>query len=298
MTDHLLVLGHGYSSAATLDGLDRSFRVSVTARAPEKIALHRSRGLDVVPFDGTSPSAEVDALLGRITHLLITAAPDANGDPLLRQHRTGLEASRTLRWIGYLSTVGVYGNAAGGWVDETTPPTANSERARQRTASETAWLELGRKTGASVQIFRLGGIYGPGRNALLDVLAGTARRIIKPGQVFNRIHVEDIGGMVRAGMAHPDAGPIFNVVDGNPSGPQDMVAYAAELLQKPAPPEVLFEEANLSPMGRSFYAENRRVSNVRTLQSLGYRLRYPTYREGLQALVAARDFEREPPLDA
>ena len=295
---HLLVLGHGYSSAATLEGLDPAFRVTVTARSPAKIAALAAGGLEVIGYDGLAPAPALAEALRRATHLLITAAPDARGDPLLQRHRADVLASTTLRWIGYLSTVGVYGDTGGAWIDETTAPNNASERARARIAAEGDWRAVGAAIGAAVQLFRLGGIYGPGRNALIDVAGGHARRIVKPGQVFNRIHVADIGGMVRAGMARPLAGPVLNVVDGNPSSPQEVVEEAARLLGVAPPPEVPFERANLSPMGRSFYSENRRVSNAATLAALGFTPLYPTYREGLAALHTARDWERAPPMDA
>jgi nucleoside-diphosphate-sugar epimerase len=192
-----------------------------------------------------------------------------------------------LRWIGYLSTVGVYGNVHSAWVDENTPSSPVNERSRHRIAAEEQWLELGRSAAFSVQIFRLAGIYGPGRNALQKVADGTARRLIKPGQVFNRIHTADIAQVLMASIERPNPNAIYNVADDEPSPPQDVIAYAAHLLGLQPPPEVPFVEADLSPMARSFYQDNKRVQNTRIRNELGVRLNFPTYREGLEALHAA-----------
>jgi nucleoside-diphosphate-sugar epimerase len=198
--------------------------------------------------------------------------------------------AESVRWVGYLSTIGVYGDAGGAWIDEDTPARPGSARASRRIEAEAAWLDFGKRTGKRVQIFRLGGIYGPGRSAFDDLRAGSARRIIKPGQVFNRIHVGDIANVLVAAVGGRGRHSIYNVVDDEPGPPQDVVAYAAGLLGVPAPPEIPFEKAELSPMGRSFYSENRRVRNARLKEDLGVRLAYPSYREGLAAI---RDAERE-----
>uniref|UniRef100_UPI0021C8CEDC NAD-dependent epimerase/dehydratase family protein n=1 Tax=Microvirga sp. Mcv34 TaxID=2926016 RepID=UPI0021C8CEDC len=190
-----------------------------------------------------------------------------------------------LRWIGYLSTVGVYGNADGDWVDETTPPNPASTRSRQRITAEREWLALGESASFAVQIFRLAGIYGPGRNALVKVADGTARRIVKPDQVFNRIHTADIAQVLMASIEHPSRNAVYNVADDEPGPPQDVIAYAAELLGREPPPEVPFDKADQTPMARAFYADNKRVRNTRIKTDLGVALRYPTYREGLKALL-------------
>ena len=216
------------------------------------------------------------------------------------QFRPGLRAIRccatiapeiarlpTLDWVGYLSTVGVYGNSAGAVVDESAQPHPNNERTRARVVAESAWLALGEEMGRPAQVFRLAGIYGPGRSALDKLRAGTARRIVKPGQVFNRIHVEDIASVLEASIARPRAGAIYNVADDEPAPPEDVVAYAAELLAIEPPPEVPFEEADLTPMARSFYGDSRRVSNALIKSELGVRLAYPNYRQGLKALADA-----------
>lgn len=192
-----------------------------------------------------------------------------------------------LRWIGYLSTVGVYGDAKGGWVDEDSPLAPTSPRSVQRMQAEKAWIELGRLGEKPVAVFRLSGIYGPGRSAIDNLKEGTARRIIKPGQVFNRIHVDDIAATLLAAIAHPDAGGIFNVTDDEPAPPQDVIAFAARLLGVPPPPEIAYQDAELSPMARSFYSDNKRVNNTRIKSDIGVRLAYPTFREGIAAIAAS-----------
>jgi nucleoside-diphosphate-sugar epimerase len=220
-----------------------------------------------------------------VTHILVSVPPDVLGDPVLRCCSEALIArAPELAWVGYLSTTGVYGDHGGGWVDEDTPRAPLSARARARAAAEDGWLALHCDHGLPVQVFRLAGIYGPGRNQIEAVLNGTARRIVKRNQVFSRIHVADIVGVLEASMAKPDPGRIYNVADDEPAAPEDVVAFAAELVGRPAPPETAFENATLSPMARSFYGESKRVSNRRIKQELGYRLRFPTYREGLRAL--------------
>jgi nucleoside-diphosphate-sugar epimerase len=192
-----------------------------------------------------------------------------------------------LRWIGYLSTTGVYGDRAGGWVDEEAPLIPTGERGRRRVAAEARWLDLVRRHGSLVHIFRLAGIYGPGRNALDTVRAGRAQRIVKPGQIFSRIHVADIAQVLRASMAKPEPGAIYNVCDDDPAPPADVVAFACDLLGVPCPPPVPFDEAKLSQMALSFYADSKRVSNRRIKEELGVRLLYPSYRDGLAALLKA-----------
>ena len=250
-------------------------------------------------FDGERPGEGLDAALHRATHLLISIPPGheapagasagganaAPGDPVLRWYRNAIvHAAPQLRWIGYLSTVGVYGDRGGEWVDETSTPDPVSPRSRERVGAEDAWREIANERGVPLAILRLSGIYGPGRNTFRNLSRGTARRLVKPGQVFNRIHVGDIAGAL-ALLAERQLGGIFNVTDDEPAPPQDVVAAAAEIVGAPMPPEIAFEDADLSPMARSFYGENKRVSN-RAIKALGYRFQYPTYREGLAALQA------------
>lgn len=224
--------------------------------------------------------AEADAVLASVQ-------PAEDGDPALGPLRDALMAAPNLRWIGYLSTIGVYGDQGGAWIDEDTPPAPTNARTRQRVDIEEAWLELGRDSGKPVQIFRLSGIYGPGRNAITKLRSGTANRLIKPGQVFNRIHVDDIAGVLMASLAKPRQGAIYNVTDDEPGPPQDVITFAAELTGLEPPPEIPFEQAKLSPMAASFYGESKRVSNALVKRELGYAFRYPTYREALRALAAA-----------
>jgi nucleoside-diphosphate-sugar epimerase len=205
---------------------------------------------------------------------------------VLAHYREEIVGLGSLKWVGYLSTVGVYGDRKGRWVDESTSPKPNSERTEARVEAERAWLEFGEQTGMRVQVFRLAGIYGPGRSVFDKLNAGTARRIRKDGQVFSRIHVEDIANVLEASIAHPNGGAIYNVADDEPAAPDEVVAYAAKLIGVQPPPEIAFEEADLSPMARSFYEGSRRILNARIKSELGVRLRYPTYREGLASLLA------------
>ena len=221
-----------------------------------------------------------------VTHLLISIPPDEDGDIVLRYHSERIaELSSDIEWTGYLSTTGVYGNRDGGWVDEGSDLEPSTERGRRRVEAEKQWLALSERSGLRLAIFRLAGIYGPGRNQLVSVAAGTSRRIVKPGQVFSRIHVEDIASILETSIVRPNQRAIYNVCDDEAASPQDVVAYAAQLLGVDAPPEIAFEDAEMSPMGRSFYAESKRVSNERIKSELGVVLKYPTYREGLNALA-------------
>jgi nucleoside-diphosphate-sugar epimerase len=278
---HLLCFGFGFSARALATRLISSgWTVSATSRS--------AAGRDDVAAAGAKPWSfppPSEALDG-VTHVLVSAPPGEAGDPVLVAHgEEFVRRARQLEWVGYLSTTGVYGDRGGEKVDEDSPLEPTTERGRRRLQAEMAWLDLWRRYGVRVHIFRLAGIYGPGRNQLMSVLDGTARRIIKPGQVFSRIHVEDIAGVLQASIARPHPGRAYNVCDDEPCSPQDVVAFAARLLGRPIPPDIPFEEAELSPMARSFYAESKRVSNHRLKDELGYRLLYPTYREGLMALA-------------
>jgi nucleoside-diphosphate-sugar epimerase len=278
---HLLVFGLGYSATFIAQRLAPQMHpVAGTVRAA---GPQLDDGLTRVPFDGTRPSREVVAALGTATHMVVSIPPGEAGDPVLALHRHDLLSAPRLRWIGYLSTVGVYGDHGGAWVDEDTPCHPTQLRSKHRLAAEESWRALAGERSVPLAIFRLAGIYGPGRNALANLASGEARRIVKPGQVFNRIHVEDIAETVAAAALREVRG-IFNVADDEPAPPQDVVAFAAALMGVSPPPEVAFEEAGLSPMGRSFYAENKRVSNRRLKEALGVGLSHPTYREGLRAL--------------
>jgi nucleoside-diphosphate-sugar epimerase len=224
--------------------------------------------------------------LDRITHLLVSVPPDAAGDPVLAVHGEDIARIKGLRWLGYLSTTSVYGDHGGGWVDETAELAPSGDRGRRRVAAEAGWLELWHRRGVPVHIFRLAGIYGPGRSPFDALRAGTAKRIDKPGQVFSRIRVEDLAHVLAASISRPRPGAIYNVCDDDPAAPEAVVAHAAALLGMPAPPLVPFEAAELSPMARSFYDDNKRVSNRLIKSELGVTLRYPDYRAGLAAILA------------
>jgi len=274
----LLSIGHGYSAQALARLLvPQGWRIIATTRSAAKAEMLRSEGVEPMIWTGG------DLPLAEATHLLTSVAPDAAGDPVLAAQKNALLAAQHLRWVGYLSTVGVYGDHGGGWVDEETALTPSTTRGAQRVAAEAGWQELG----LPLHIFRLAGIYGPGRGPFEKVRDGTARLIIKPGQVFSRIHVEDIAQVLAASIARPNPGRVYNVCDDAPSPPEDVLAYAAELLGLPRPPEVPFDPANMTPMAASFYAENKRVRNDRIKTELGVRLRYPDFRAGLAAMLQA-----------
>jgi nucleoside-diphosphate-sugar epimerase len=282
----LVIIGLGYSAQAFVAQRGRAFsRVTGTVRGAEKAARLGAGRAEVLVFDGLGASP---ALVKRISEAdaVLISAPPGDTDPALTCLSDALRKAPRLGWIGYLSTVGVYGDHGGAWVDEDTPCRPESRRSIQRCAVERQWLAFGRDHGKAVHIFRLSGIYGPGRNALVKLRDGTARRLVKPGQVFNRIHVADIAGALAASIDRPDAGRIYNVTDDEPAPPQDVVAFAAHLIGMEPPPEVPFDPAALTPMAASFYGENKRVSNRRLKAELGYSFRFPTYREALTALAA------------
>ncbi|MGL4636452.1 MAG: SDR family oxidoreductase [Beijerinckiaceae bacterium] len=284
---NLFCFGLGFSAQALIANHRQRFAsISGTVRTGDKAKRLHAEGINAMLYSGGAASGILESALDSCTSLLVSAAPDEAGDPMLRHLSEPLMASEGLKTIVYLSTVGVYGDQQGRWVDETATLNPGSERARRRVQAEQAWLAFGQKKGVAIQIHRLAGIYGPGRNALEDMKDGSARRIIKDGQVFNRIHVADIAGAAMAGFENATVSGAFNVCDDAPGPPQDVVAFAAELLGMPVPPDTPFAEAKLSEMGRSFYAESKRCSNARLKAELGYALRYPTYREGLTALAA------------
>ncbi|MEO1422134.1 MAG: SDR family oxidoreductase [Pseudomonadota bacterium] len=271
----LLSIGHGYSARALACRLP-DWRIIGTTRSGDKAELLRSEGIEPLIW----PGSDLGPALADATHLLTSVAPDPDGDPVLRHHGSQIAAGG-FDWVGYLSTTGVYGDHDGGWVDETAPLNPATRRGQMRKMAEAAWAALD----LPLHIFRLAGIYGPDRGPFAKVRAGTARRIIKPGQVFSRIHVEDIASVLAASIARPDPGVAYNVCDDDPAPPQDVIAHAAELLGLPLPPAIPFEEAEMSPMARSFYAESKKVSNRRIKEELGITLRYPDYRTGLAALL-------------
>ena len=288
----LMCFGLGYTAehfiAAFGDGFDRIIgTVRGIERATDLNARFAGR-VEVLAFDGKSASAEAKKAAADADAALISVPQSETGDPVLAAFGEELARAPRLRAIVYLSTVGVYGDHAGAWVDETTAPRANSIRGQKRLAAENAWLEFGARSGAVVAILLLAGIYGPGRNALIQIARGEARRITKPGQVFNRIHVADIAQAIDAAFANASRG-VFNVADDEPSPPADPIVFAAQLLGREPPPEIAFTEAapSLSPMALSFWQDCRRVRNDKLKRELGVKLRFATYREGLRALFAA-----------
>ncbi|SLN10178.1 NAD dependent epimerase/dehydratase family protein [Aquimixticola soesokkakensis] len=283
MTQHLFSFGHGYSAQALAARLlPLGWHITGTTRSAQKALTLRETGITplILGRDDLAPA------LHKATHLLVSAAPDDAGDPMLRDWADAIVQAPKLGWIGYLSTTGVYGDHAGGWVDESTPLTPATKRGRMRVAAEAEWTEFAQKKSLTLQIFRLAGIYGPDRGPFAKVRAGTARRIVKQGQVFSRTHVADIAQVLHASIARPNAGAVYNVCDDDPAPPQDVIAYAAELLGLPLPPLEAFETADMTPMARSFYAESKKVRNMRIKHELGVTLIYPDYRRGLEALLA------------
>lgn len=284
----LFVFGLGYSALALAELLrPLGWAVAGTTRGPDKAAALRARGIEPFLFDRGRPLDNPGKALAGTTALLATVPPDGQGDPVLDEHAADIAGLSALTWAGYLSTTGVYGDTGGAWVDETSPLNPVGERGRRRVEAERGWLDLLHRHGTPVHLFRLPGIYGPGRSAIDNLRSGTARRIDKPGQVFSRIHVEDIAATLAASIARPDPGAAYNVCDDAPAPSPDVIAHAAALLGVEPPPLQPFDPAALSPMAASFYAENKRVRNDRIKRELGVVLRYPTYREGLAAQLAA-----------
>ncbi len=278
---HMVVIGMGYSGTAIARFAARAgLRVSATSRAPDARAT--PDGIELLAFDACGPR------LREATHLVMTAPPGESGDPALLAHGAAIAAAPALRWIGYLSTTGVYGDRGGGWVDENTPVMPGPPRAARRVAAERQWAALADRR--AVDLFRTAGIYGPGRSVLDDVRAGRARRVQKPGQMFGRIHRDDIAAAVLA-AARQDRPPgvrVLHLADDEPAENATVVAEAARLLGMPSPPEVAFEDAmrGMSEMGRSFWAENRKVASAKTKAALGIAWRYPNFREGLAGILA------------
>lgn len=289
----LLIFGVGYSASVVARRFKaQGWRVIGASRDHGVLTGALREGWEPTYFDGASAPAELAAAIHQATHVLVSIPPDEMGDPVLRCFAADLAEAERVSWIGYFSTIGVYGDHGGGWVDESTPPAPISPRSEQRLRAEEDWTELAEQSSKRLDIFRLAGIYGPGRSALDKLRAGMDRQVSKPGQVFNRIHVEDIAGVVAAAIARAGdrAGAgvtIYNVADDEAAAPEDVIAYAASLMAIAPPPLVALEEAGLSEMGLSFYVENKRVRNDRMKRELGMQLRYSTYREGLEAIWAA-----------
>ena len=284
MSDRRLVtIGHGYSAGfLTRRLVPQGWTVTGTTR--DGAAMVAAAGADPLVWPGDDDRLRAE--LARADAVLLSVPPGPDGDPVLRALAGDIAASPAA-WIGYLSTTGVYGDRAGGWVDETSPLVPTTERGRQRVAAEAGWQALAQARGLPLHIFRLAGIYGPGSGPFQKIRNGTARRIVKPGQVFSRIHAEDIAQVLAASIARPRPGGVYNVCDDDPAPPQDVIAHAATLIGAPVPPAQDYDEAAMTPMARSFYAESKRVRNDRIKDELGVRLLYPDYRAGLAAILAA-----------
>lgn len=281
MEKTLLSIGHGFSARALAARLvPQGWRIVGTTRSPDKADAIADTGVEPVVW----PGADLGALIAQFPNVLVSAGPDSAGDPVLNAVEDAVtRAAPDLRWVGYLSTTGVYGDHGGDWVDEDTPLTPSTKRGRARVAAEARWQAI---PDLPLHIFRLAGIYGPGRGPFAKVRAGTARRIIKQGQVFSRIHVEDIAQALELSLQRPDPGAVYNLCDDDPAPPQDVIAHAAALLGLPVPPAIPFDQADMTPMARSFYAESKKVRNDRIKQALGWAPQFPTYRAGLAALLA------------
>jgi len=282
MTDkRLLSLGHGYSARALAARLvPEGWHIIGTTRSAEKMDAIAATGVEPALWPGT----DITALVAEFPNILISVAPTVDGDPVLSALREPIaDMAASKRWVGYLSTTGVYGDHDGGWVDEQTPLAPTTKRGQARVEAEEAWRSI---TGLPLHIFRLAGIYGPDRGPFAKVRSGTARRIIKENQIFSRIHVDDIALGLELSLASPCAGEIYNMCDDDPAPPEDVIGHAAELLGLPLPPAIPIEQADMTPMARSFYAESKRVRNDHIKQALGWSPIYPNFRAGLAAVLA------------
>jgi nucleoside-diphosphate-sugar epimerase len=277
---HMLFFGFGYSAQALARHLSRDeWMITGTSRSPEGADAIRAQGYNGLVF------SDMKTIPVGTTHVVISVPPDADGDAVLRTFEQQLQHLASLQWLAYLSTTGVYGDHGGAWVDENTPLAPNTERGHRRLAAEQAWIALFVQHQVPVHIFRLSGIYGPGRNALESMKGGTAKRVIREGQVFSRIHVEDIAGILAASIRKPNPGRAYNVADDEPCPPQDVITHAALLLNMAPPPEIPFEHAQLSPMAKSFFMDSKSVSNTRVKHELEYVFQFPDYRAGLKSLL-------------
>lgn len=286
----LLSFGHGFSARALSRILPNDWTVYGTTRTEEKADDLRTKGIKPIVWPGEA----LDTALKEATHLLISAGPSEQGDPILSSLKDEIKTlAPRLEWAGYLSTTGVYGNHQGDWVDETTALTPATKRGQLRVSAEAEWLSIPE---LPLHIFRLAGIYGPGRGPFAKVRNGTARRIIKQGQVFSRIHVEDIAQVLWASITRPNIGAVYNLCDNDPAPPEDVIEYAAQLLGAPVPPAIDYKTAEMTPMARSFYAESKKVSNKRIKTELGVELKYPDYKTGLRALLKLEQDSAEHPL--
>lgn len=286
---HLFCFGHGYSCDYLSAALKREggWKLSGTTRDSEKKRSLRARGIQAFIFDQDCPLPDPLYIMRDVTHLLISTPPDDDGDPAFNVHGLDILRLRNLQWVGYLSTTGAYGDRGGGWVDETAEVRPTTKRGSRRARAEEQWLSLCESHGLPVHVFRLAGIYGPGRNALDSMRAGVSRRIDKPGHAFSRIHVEDIVQVLKASMDAPCPGAVYNVCDDLPAPSHEVIACACKMLGVAPPPLIPFDRADLAPITQSFYADNKRVRNDKIKTALGVHLKYPTYKEGLPACLEA-----------
>jgi len=283
MTPFLFCFGLGFTASEVISQLP-DWDVGGTQRHPVQKNENTAHQIKLIQFDGLLPAHDLEELDQKITHILLSVPPGEHGDPVYNLMGEWISNLPNLQWIGYLSTTGVYGNLEGATATEDMPCNPSGLRGSRRMRAEQDWLELYNSKALPIHIFRLPGIYGPNRNQLDSVKSGKAHRIVKKGHVFSRIHVEDLAQIITASMKAPNPGQIYNVSDDEAAPPQDVVTYAAKLLNVDPPPLQDFDTADLSPMARSFYADNKRVSNNRIKTELGVSLRYPTYRQGLDAL--------------
>lgn len=294
----LFCFGYGYScdyigyalQDAAKANPEETWEIIGTSRNEERAEILKSRGITAHIFDTKAPLIDPLYFMEGVTHLLISTPPDDQGDPAFMAHHQDILKLPSLKWVGYLSTTGVYGDRGGDSVDERSEVRPSSQRGSRRMRAEEQWLSLFKSHNLPVHIFRLSGIYGPGRSALDTVRAGIARRINKPGHAFGRVHVEDIANIVLTSMRNPKPGEIYNVIDDTPAPSHLVIEYACELLGRPPPPMVNFEDANLAPITRSFYSENRRVKNNKIKDDLGITIKYPSYKEGLKACLDAENY--------
>jgi nucleoside-diphosphate-sugar epimerase len=279
-------LGVGYC-ARRLIARERWIEARGTARTAARVAALRDEGVEAYAFDGARADPGLDRAVERAEAIVVSIPPRDGAGAALDQFASAIAAAPDLRRVLYYSTIGVYGDYGGGWVDETSAALTRTARGLARLEDEARWTAAARARGAEADILRLAGIYGPGRNALVNLRQGRARRVVKPGQVFNRAHVDDIAELTRLVLTRGLEGQVWNVADEEPAPPQDVIAYAAAILGLPPPPEERFEDARLSPMAAEFYADNKRVSIAKAKALLGFAPTYPTYREGLKALAEA-----------
>ena len=290
-TPHLFCFGYGYTADYLGHDLaEKGWKISGTTRSKEKRDQLKERGIHAYLFDYETPLCDPIGMLEGVTHILISTPPGDEGDPVFNIHGDDIARINSLEWLGYLSTTGVYGDRGGEWVDETSELRPTSKRGSRRLNAEQQWISLLNEANVPVEIFRLAGIYGPGRSALDSVRAGVARRINKPGHVFGRIHVEDIVQVLVASMMKKSSGEVYNVCDGSPAASHEVIEYACELLGRPCPPLVDFENANLAPITRSFYMDNRRVKNDKLKEFLDVTLKYPDFKAGLRGCKDAEDY--------